>query len=74
MSALLTIDAARAEDAPACARILSDWRRETAWMPLRQDPVRDRDFLADLIARGWVSVVRDGARLAGFMARARASA
>ncbi len=69
MSALLTIDAARAEDAPACARILSDWRRETAWMPLRQDPVRDRDFLADLIARGWVSVVRDGARLAGFMAR-----
>ena len=69
MSAVLTIDAAGTRDAAACARILSDWRRETAWMPRIHGHEDDQDFLADLIARGWVSVVRDGAGLAGFMAR-----
>ncbi len=59
---------ARPEDAPALARILGDWVRETGWMPVLHTREEDEGFLRRLIAETEVTVAKDGAVL-GFLAR-----
>ena len=60
---------ARADDAPALARILSDWIDETAWMPDIHTPDEDRRHLLHLIATCEVVILRDGQPIHGFLAR-----
>lgn len=55
-------------EAPLLGAILSDWIDETPWMPRLHSRAEDTGFVAGLIARGGVRVVRDGAPV-GFIAR-----
>lgn len=64
---MLTIDAARPDDAASLGAILSDWIDETAWMPRLRSRKQDRDFVADLIHSGGVLVVREGEVSVGFL-------
>ncbi len=43
------ITRARAEEAPALARIMGDWCRDTTWVPNLHTPDQDRQFLGKLI-------------------------
>jgi len=60
---------ARPRDAGPLARILSEWVRETAWMPDRHTPAEDRRFLTRLIRDSEVLTVRDWRGPQGFLAR-----
>lgn len=62
------IGPATPEDAPALARILGDWTRETGWLPVLHSREEDSGFLSDLIARMTVTVLRLP-HPAGFLAR-----
>lgn len=53
--------------APALARILGDWVRETDWMPQLHSREEDRQFLSHLIEKTQV-VVADPVRPVGFVA------
>ena len=55
-------------DAPALARILGNWVRETGWMPVLHSREEDLGFLAHLIETAEVTVAEDSAPL-GFLAR-----
>ena len=48
------------EDAPALARILGDWVRETGWMPVLHTREEDLGFLAHLIGTTEVTSAEDG--------------
>lgn len=56
-------------DAPALARILGDWVRETGWMPLLHSRDDDLAHLRRRIARGGVRVAWLNGRAAGFLDR-----
>ena len=56
------------DDAPALARILGDWVRETGWMPVLHSREEDLGFVATLIEGIEVTVAGDGVPL-GFLAR-----
>ena len=58
---------ATAKDAPALARILGDWIRETPWMPKLHSREEDLGYLQHLIARTEVTVLH-GDGPAGFIA------
>ncbi len=60
---------ARPRDAGTLARILSDWVRETAWMPNLHTPAETREFLARLIRDSEVLTLRDWRGPQGFLAR-----
>ena len=62
------ITPATPEDAPALARILGDWVRETGWMPVLHSREEDLDFLSHLIATRTVHVLRLP-EVSGFLAR-----
>lgn len=62
------ISPATPDDAPALARILGDWLRETGWMPILHSRDEDVGFLAHLIASRTVDVLRLP-EPAGFLAR-----
>ena len=62
------ISPATPEDAPALARILGDWQRETGWMPVLHTREEDEGFLRHLIATRTVRVLRLPDPL-GFLAR-----
>ena len=55
------------EDAPALARILGDWVRETGWMPVLHTREEDLGFLAHLIGTTEVTLAEDGTP-SGFLA------
>ena len=55
------------EDAPALARILGDWVRETGWMPVLHTREEDLGFLAHLIGTTEVTLAEDGGP-SGFLA------
>ena len=52
------ISPATPDDAPALARILGDWLRETGWMPVLHTREEDEGFLRHLIATRTVRVLR----------------
>lgn len=53
-------------DAPALARTLGDWVRETGWMPVLHTREEDEDFLRHLIDTTEVTLAEDGQPL-GFL-------
>ncbi len=55
------------EDAPALARILGDWVRETGWMPVLHTREEDLGFIAHLIGTTEVTLAEDGGP-SGFLA------
>ena len=59
---------ARPEDAQACARILRDWIRGTAWMPKLHSQDGDCRFVSRLIAEGEVQVAENAGTICGFLA------
>lgn len=60
---------AKPGDAGRLARILSDWIRETPWMPDRHMPQEDIVFLRRLIGAAEVLVLRNWRGAQGFIAR-----
>lgn len=60
---------ARPTEAAALARILTDWARDTPWMPKLHTPNEDAGFLYRLIRDKEVTVVASAWRVQGFMAR-----
>ncbi len=69
MSGLPDITPALPGDAPALARLLGDWTRETGWMPVLHGREDDLAHLRRRIARGGVRVVWWQRRAAGFLDR-----
>ena len=65
----MILRAATPADAPAIARILSDWTRETEWMPRVHSAEEGRGFGVLLIERTAVTVAEDAGRVQGFLAR-----
>lgn len=55
------------EDAPALARVLGDWVRETGWMPVLHSREEDIGFLGHLIGTKGVTVAEDRGPV-GFLA------
>jgi GNAT superfamily N-acetyltransferase len=62
------ITPATPDDAPALARILGDWVRETGWLPVLHSREEDMGFLSHLITTRTVHVLRLP-EAAGFLAR-----
>ena len=58
---------ATSEDAPALARILGDWVRETGWMPVLHTREEDLGFVRLMIDGMQVTVAEEGSPL-GFLA------
>ncbi|TNC46789.1 GNAT family N-acetyltransferase [Rubellimicrobium rubrum] len=58
---------ATSEDAPALARILGDWVRETGWMPVLHTREEDLGFVRLMIEGMEVTVADEGSPL-GFLA------
>jgi len=56
------------DDAPALARLLGDWVRETGWMPVLHTRAEDLGFVAMLIEGTDVTVAGEDAPL-GFLSR-----
>ncbi|WP_300519682.1 GNAT family N-acetyltransferase [Aliiroseovarius sp.] len=69
MITTLTPVPAAPEDAPAIARILSDWIDATPWMPRVHTREEDQGFGRMLVTRGWTQVVRAGGNAVGFLSR-----
>ena len=59
---------ARATDAGAVGRILSEFIDTTAWMPRIHSRAEDLGFAGAMIDRGWV-IVADAPPVVGFLAR-----
>lgn len=65
----MSLRPAAPEDAPALARILGDWVRETGWMPVLHTREEDRGFVALLIEGTAVTVADLDGVPVGFLAR-----
>ncbi len=63
------VEIAQARDAEACGRLMDYWIEETDWIPRLHSAEQAVDFLADLIGRGWVTLVRREGKAVGFLAR-----
>jgi ribosomal protein S18 acetylase RimI-like enzyme len=65
----LRITGADQADVVALARIIGDWVRETAWMPVLHGQAEDEGFVAGLLQSHVVRVARIGSEPLGFLAR-----
>lgn len=64
----LQIRMARSTDAGRTGAILSGFIDKTPWMPRVHTRAQDVAFTADMIDRGWVTVVEEDDRIVGFSA------
>ena len=68
MIADLIIDEAGTGDAKALAALLTDWIRETPWMPELHSEAETLGFLTHLINTSAVLVAREDGKLVAFLA------
>lgn len=62
------VQEAQPNDAEDVGFILHDWNMRTQWMPKLHNLSDTIDFAGDMIARGWVNLIRD-VEVLGFIAR-----
>ncbi|SDG42225.1 GNAT family N-acetyltransferase [Sulfitobacter delicatus] len=63
-----TLRAAQPLDAGAVGEIMTDFARDTNWLPRIHTAAEDIAHADAMIARGWVTVAEQGGQIAGFAA------